>query len=115
MEEQSYLADNDCVPSHRGAPPMERAEALEMLDQLDSGWSINEEGHLEKLFKFKDFARALAFVNSVGAVAEKQNHHPDIYLAWGKCRIEIWTHVLNGLAESDFFLAAKLDREFNRL
>ena len=108
------LADNRCVPSHHGTPPMKRAKALEMLDHLDSGWSINDDGHLERLYKFKDFARALAFVNNVGAVAEEEDHHPDIYLAWGKCRVEIWTHLINGLTESDFFLAAKFDREFNR-
>jgi 4a-hydroxytetrahydrobiopterin dehydratase len=65
--------------------------------------------------KFKNFARALAFVNKIGAVAEAEDHHPDLYLAWGKCRVEIWTHIVNGLLESDFYLAAKSDRVFNRM
>ncbi len=115
MEAQLNLADRKCVPIRRGVAPMDRAKAMEMLNQLDSGWSLNRDGHLERLYKFKNFARALDFVNKIGAVAEAENHHPDIYLTWGKCRIEIWTHVINGLTESDFYLAAKSDREFNRL
>ena len=86
-----------------------------MLSLLDSGWSLNRDGHLERLYKFKNFARALAFVNKIGAVAETEDHHPDLYLGWGKCRVEIWTHLINGLSESDFFLAAKSDRAFKQL
>ena len=107
------LADNKCVPCRGGVPPMVRAKAEEMLKQLDSGWTLNKAGHLEKLHKFKDFAQALAFVNKIGAVAEEEGHHPDLYLAWGKCRVEIWTHKINGLTESDFYMAAKSDREFH--
>ena len=73
---------------------------------------MNKDGHLERLYTFKDFAQALALVNKVGAVAEAEGHHPDFYLAWGKCKVEIWTHKINGLTESDFYLAAKADREF---
>ena len=107
------LADNKCVPCPGGAAPMVRATAAEMMKQLGSGWTFNKHGHLEKLYKFKDFARALAFVNKIGAVAEAEGHHPDLYLAWGKCRVEIWTHKINGLTKSDFYLAAKSDREFH--
>ncbi|MGD1973538.1 MAG: 4a-hydroxytetrahydrobiopterin dehydratase [Desulfobacterales bacterium] len=106
------LADNKCVPCRGGRPPMERVKAEEMLKQLDSGWVLNKDGHLERLYRFKDFAQALAFVNKVGAVAEEEGHHPDLYLAWGKCKIELWTHKINGLTESDFYMAAKSDREF---
>lgn len=109
------FADQKCVPGRRGVPPMDRAKAVEMLNLLDGGWSLNRDGHLERLYQFKNFAQALAFVNKIGAVAEAEDHHPDIYLAWGKCRVEIWTHVINGLTESDFYLAAKSDREFNRV
>ena len=109
------LADNKCIPSRTGDPPLDRSKAELMLDQLEGNWALNTNGHLEKLYKFKDFAQALIFVNNIGAVAEAENHHPDIYLAWGKCRVEIWTHNINGLAESDFFLAAKSDREYHRL
>jgi len=105
-------ADNKCVPCRGGITPMERAKAEEMLKQLDSEWALNKDGHLERLYRFKDFAQALAFVNKVGAVAEEEGHHPDLYLAWGKCKIELWTHKINGLTESDFYMAAKSDRAF---
>ena len=109
------LADNKCVPSRGGTPPFNKKKADEMLGLLEDGWILNRDGHLEKQYKFKDFARALAFVNKIGAVAESEGHHPDLYLAWGKCRVEIWTHLINGITESDFFLAAKSDRAFNEL
>lgn len=91
---------------------MERAKAEEMLRQLARGWSLNKEAHLERLYTFKDFAQALDFVNKVGAVAEAEGHHPDLHLAWGKCKVELWTHKINGLTESDFYMAAKADRAF---
>ncbi len=106
------LADQKCVPCRGGVPPMEAAKAQEMLKQLERGWQINNDGHLERLYTFKDFAQALAFVNKVGAVAEGEGHHPDLYLAWGKCKVELWTHKINGLTESDFYMAAKSDRAF---
>jgi 4a-hydroxytetrahydrobiopterin dehydratase len=106
------LADKKCVPCRGGVPPMEPAKAQEMLKQLERGWQLNKEGHLERLYTFKDFAQALSFVNKVGAVAEAEGHHPDLYLAWGKCKVELWTHKINGLTESDFYMAAKADRAF---
>ncbi len=109
------LADNACIPCRGGVPPIEPARAQELLTQLARGWQINKDGHLERLYTFPDFARALDFVNKVGAVAETEGHHPDLYLAWGKCKVEIWTHKINGLTESDFYLAAKADRAFDSL
>jgi len=106
------LADNKCVPCRGGVPPMERAKAEGMLKQLERGWQLNKDGHLERLYTFKDFAQALNFVNKVGAVAEAEGHHPDLYLAWGKCKVELWTHKIDGLTESDFYMAAKADRAF---
>jgi 4a-hydroxytetrahydrobiopterin dehydratase len=73
-------------------------------------WNVVDEHHLVRLYKFPDFKSALDFVNRVGALAEDQGHHPDIALAWGKAEITIWTHAVNGLTESDFILAAKIDR-----
>jgi 4a-hydroxytetrahydrobiopterin dehydratase len=70
---------------------------------------VNEH-HLEKEFRFPDFEQALSFTNAVGAIAEREGHHPDIHLAWGKVGIEIWTHKIDGLTRSDFILAAKIDR-----
>ena len=104
------LADNTCVPCRGGVPPLEPAKIQELLGQLEQGWGLNSAGHIERMYTFKNFAEALAFVNRVGAVAEEEGHHPDLYLAWGKCKVEIWTHKINGLTESDFYMAAKADR-----
>ena len=104
----SDLADKDCVPCRGGVPPMGRKEAEALLKQLP-GWTLNAAGHLEKAYDFPDFAAALAFVNRLGAVAEEQDHHPDIRLSWGKAVVEVWTHKIDGLTESDFILAAKAD------
>ena len=108
------LADKTCIPCRGGVPPLPADRAQALLTELGRGWSFNPAGHLERLYTFQDFAQALAFVNQVGAVAEAEGHHPDLHLAWGKCKVEIWTHKINGLTESDFYLAAKADREFER-
>jgi 4a-hydroxytetrahydrobiopterin dehydratase len=105
----SNLAQKNCVPCRGGVPAL-RGEALQVLARQVQGWSVIDEHHLEKNFKFPDFRAALAFVNKVGELAEEQDHHPDIYLAWGKVDIKIWTHKINGLTESDFILAAKIDQ-----
>lgn len=81
-----------------------------MLAQLGQGWTVERGHHLRKEYKFTDFASALGFVNRVSEVAEQQGHHPDVYLSWGKVRLEIWTHKINGLTESDFIFAAKADQ-----
>jgi 4a-hydroxytetrahydrobiopterin dehydratase len=89
---------------------MERARAEEFLSQLDEGWRLNTEGHLERTYTFSNFVDAIAFANRVGDIAEDENHHPDLHVAWGKCTVEIWTHKIQGLTESDFYFAAKADR-----
>jgi 4a-hydroxytetrahydrobiopterin dehydratase len=105
----SELAKRRCVPCRGGVPPL-RGAALEALHaQLDPGWSVVKEHHLEKEYRFKDFADALAFVNRVGGLAEDEQHHPDLVLTWGKVRVAIWTHKIDGLTESDFVFAAKTD------
>jgi 4a-hydroxytetrahydrobiopterin dehydratase len=103
------LADKTCVPCKGGVPPLDRRAIELLIAQLD-GWDVVEDRRLTKRYRFADFASALAFVNRVGAVAEEQGHHPNIYLAWGEVLIEIWTHKINGLTESDFIFAAKCDR-----
>jgi 4a-hydroxytetrahydrobiopterin dehydratase len=104
----SGLAQRDCVPCKGGVPPLRGAALMPLLAQLD-GWQVVDEHHLTKTYKTKDFASALAFVDRVGAMAQEQWHHPDIFLAWGTVRIEIWTHKIDGLTESDFVFAAKCD------
>lgn len=104
------LADHDCIPCRGGVPPLERARAEALLEQLD-GWRLNEAGHLERTYEFRNFCEALAFANRVGELAETQRHHPDLHVAWGRCTVEIWTHKIDGLTESDFYFAAKVDRD----
>ena len=103
------LASKDCVPCKGGVAPLKGEALAGLLKQLD-GWAAAAEHHLEKTYKFTDFATALAFVNRVGALAEQQGHHPDILLAWGRATITIWTHKIDGLTESDFVFAAKCDQ-----
>jgi 4a-hydroxytetrahydrobiopterin dehydratase len=103
------LASRQCVPCKGGVPPLEGEPLSELSEQLGSSWTVVEEHHLAKEYRFPDFSDALAFTNRVGAVAEEQAHHPDIHLAWGKVLVEIWTHKIDGLTESDFIFAAKAD------
>ena len=105
------LAEKACVPCRGGVPPLAASRSAELLKELEPGWEITHNGrHLEKTYPFPDFAEAMAFANRVAEVAEKESHHPDLHVAWGKCRVEIWTHKIDGLTESDFYLAAKADR-----
>ncbi len=104
----SDLASKQCVPCRGGVPPLKGAE-LETLHRQLPSWQVVNEHHLEKSFHFPDFVQALAFTNRVGQLAEEQGHHPDIYLTWGRVDIKIWTHKIDGLTESDFILAAKID------
>ena len=90
-------------------PPLTGSEIEALIDELGSGWKVIENHHLEREYSFPDFRKAMDFTVRVGELAEEQGHHPDIYLAWGKVRITIWTHKIDGLTESDFILAAKTD------
>ncbi len=103
------LAERTCIPCRGGVPPMTPQQIAELLPHLQ-GWTVVDNHHLVKSYRFPDFASALEFVNRVGALAEEQNHHPDICLSWGKVDISLWTHKINGLSESDFVFAAKVDR-----
>jgi 4a-hydroxytetrahydrobiopterin dehydratase len=102
------LAEKHCVPCRGGVPPLAGAE-LENLKAQVPGWEVVDGHHLSRSYAFPDFRTALDFVDRVGATAEEQGHHPDIYLSWGKVGITTWTHKIDGLTESDFILAAKID------
>jgi 4a-hydroxytetrahydrobiopterin dehydratase len=103
------LADKHCVPCKGGTPPL-KGKQLDDLHREISEWDVVNEHHLKRTFKFPDFVQALAFVNKVGEVAEKEGHHPDILLSWGKAEVTTWTHSIDGLSEGDFILAAKIDK-----
>src|SRR3954468_21479042 len=106
----SSLAEKECVPCKGGVPPLKGEALAKLLKQMKEGWDVVNEHHLQKEYKFKDFREALAFTNRVGELAEKQNHHPDIYLAWGKVKLTLWTHTIDGLTESDFVFALKVEQ-----
>jgi 4a-hydroxytetrahydrobiopterin dehydratase len=105
------LAERDCVPCKGGVPPLSAEQIVPLLAQI-SGWSAVDAHHLERTYRLKNFAEALALTNRIGAIAEEQNHHPDLHLAWGKLKVQIWTHKIDGLTESDFVFAAKCDRAY---
>jgi len=103
------LSQRDCVPCRGGVPPLAAAELNALNDQLDPGWEVIGGHHLQREFEFDDFRSAMAFTVGVGEMAEEQGHHPDIHLSWGKVKILVWTHKIDGLTESDFILAARAD------
>lgn len=105
----SDLASKSCVPCRGGVPPL-KGKDLETLRNQVQGWDVVSEHHITKTFTFPDFRTALDFVDRVGETAEQEGHHPDIFLTWGKVEVKIWTHKIDGLTESDFILAAKIDR-----
>jgi 4a-hydroxytetrahydrobiopterin dehydratase len=104
----SELAKKECTPCDGKTPPLKGNALKQMQSQLGDEWQVLNEQKLEREFKFKDFREALDFVNEVGETAEEQNHHPDICFTWGQAKVQIWTHSVNGLTESDFVLAAKI-------
>ncbi len=103
------LADKQCVPCEKGANPLKGDQIERRAKELDPDWKVIDEHHLEREFKFEDFRQGLDFVNAVGELAEEQGHHPDIYLSYGKVKIQLWTHKIDGLHENDFIMAAKID------
>lgn len=105
----SELAKKKCLPCQEGTPPLSEEKASELFSQLEEGWEIIENQKIVKTYKFKDFQRALIFVNDIGKTAEEEGHHPDINLSWGKVKVALMTHKIKGLSEADFVLAAKCD------
>jgi len=103
------LAGSQCIPCTEGAEPLKRQVIRELYKQLSPGWRLIDEHHIEKDFKFGDFKEALEFVNKISQLADSQSHHPNVYLAWGKVKLTLWTHKIHGLHENDFILAAKID------
>ena len=107
--EMGDLAAQECIPCKGGVPPLGAVEIDGLLARLKGGWQVKDGHHLSKTYPFKNFTDGLAFVNRVGELAEQQGHHPDVLLRWGQVRVDIFTHKVDGLTESDFVLAAKID------
>jgi 4a-hydroxytetrahydrobiopterin dehydratase len=105
------LADNKCIPCKGGTPPLSHEQIEPLASQLE-GWQVEDDKKLIKSYKVKNFVEAVDFVNRITSVAEAENHHPDLYLRWGEVRVYLWTHKIDGLTESDFYMAAKIDRAF---
>ena len=107
------LADKKCIPCEGGIPSFDLKEIHKYLKKVD-GWDVksddNKTYYLLKEFRFENFRESQKFVNDVGNIAENEAHHPDIWFGWGYAKIKIFTHAINGLHESDFVLAAKIDR-----
>ena len=107
------LSKKKCIACDGDTPPFDTSEIHKYLKKVD-GWNVKSEDdknyYLIKDFKFNNFEESQIFINKVGNLAEKENHHPDITFGWGYCKIKIFTHAIKGLAESDFILAAKIDK-----
>lgn len=102
------LTKKKCEPCQAGAPKL-KPEKIEELTKKVTGWEVINGHHLKKEYEFDNFKQALEFVNRIGETAEKEGHHPDIKLGWGKVEVQIYTHKIDGLHENDFILAAKID------
>lgn len=103
------LVSKKCVPCEIGTPPLNPSEYEPLLKQLNSDWQVVDGKKITREFKFKDFAESMIFVNKIARLAEKEGHHPDIYIYYNKVKIELITHNIRGLSENDFILAAKME------
>ena len=107
------LADKKCIPCEGGIPSFNITEIHKYLKMVD-GWKVEKDDseiyYLLKEFKFKNFLESQAFINKVSEIAETEGHHPDIIFGWGYAKVKIYTHAIKGLHESDFVLAAKVDK-----
>ncbi len=106
----SELAAKSCVPCAGGVPPLTEEEWRGFLAEVHDDWRVVDGHHLERSIGFSNFLDPLNLANDVGALAEREGHHPDLLVRWGELKVMIWTHKIDGLTESDFVLAAKIDR-----
>lgn len=102
------LSSKSCTPCEGGEFALDPEIIFDLLSKLKGKWIINEAGHLYKEYVFRNFIEAMDFANKIAKIAEKEAHHPDLKIAWGKCAVSIWTHETNGLTKNDFILAAKI-------
>ena len=110
------LSNKKCIPCEGNIPPFDKSEIHKYLKKVD-GWDVKKDNnasyYLFKDYKFKNFKESQNFIKKVGDLAEQENHHPDLSFGWGYCKIKIFTHAIQGLAESDFILASKIDKISN--
>ena len=110
------LYKKKCVACDGNTIPFDTTEIHKYLKKVDN-WDVkntdDKNFYLEKEFEFKNFIKSQQFINKVGLIAEIEGHHPDILFGWGYAKIKVFTHSIKGLAESDFILAAKIDKIFN--
>lgn len=106
----SQLTEKRCRPCEGGVAALTRAQAEDMMRQLSNEWHLSDDARrVRREFKFKDFYRTMSFVNAVAHLANIEDHHPDLEVGYGRCRIEFSTHAIGGLSENDFICAAKID------
>ena len=106
----SDFIQKHCKPCSATTPPLEKGDVQRFLKEIHPDWKSIKDKKIFREFQFKNFTIALDFVNLIGKIAEEEGHHPDIFLSWGKVRVEIWTHKIEALSENDFILAAKIDK-----
>jgi 4a-hydroxytetrahydrobiopterin dehydratase len=104
------LARKKCVPCEGGVAPLTPEQVRPLLKGL-SGWAL-EGGMIAKTYKFRNYFETMAFVNAAAWVSHREDHHPDMVVKWGECKVSYVTHAINGLSENDFICAAKLDALF---
>jgi 4a-hydroxytetrahydrobiopterin dehydratase len=115
------LAERRCIPCRGGVPPLTREQLAPLVAEIDEAWDVRDVPDerrgsvtiLRREFGFKNFKDAMRFAARIGDLAEEQQHHPDLHVAWGKLAVEIWTHKIGGLTESDVVFAAKCDTLFS--
>ena len=104
------LLTSHCIPCEGGVAPLKGTALAPYRTQVSPEWKVSDdELEIRRVFKFKDFAGALAFTNRIGAIAEQEGHHPDLGVSWGKLDVRLSTHAIGGLSENDFILARKID------
>ncbi|MEX1112009.1 MAG: 4a-hydroxytetrahydrobiopterin dehydratase [Candidatus Andersenbacteria bacterium] len=112
---KNNLAQKHCVPCQGGVPPLADKELQQYVQQLPEGWEVEDTKKLIKTYELPGFRANIAFVNQIADIAEEEDHHPDLHIAYNKLKIELWTHKIGGLHENDFILAAKIGNLYNQL
>ena len=107
--DSTLLRNKSCISCAEGGDPLPENRVNELLTQLD-GWTLADEGKaITRTFRFESFYKTMSFVNALAHVVNREDHHPDLTVSYGSCRVKFWTHTVDGLSENDFICAAKCD------